>query len=169
MKNKLHPGIKWQWRLSSYFGYLFFILFFGIWIGAFVGVFIGKPLLTIFLFSFFLLIFLIILTEIWIYLAFNRWFYEFTDTNLKQERGVIWKTYSNVPYEKIQNVDIRRGIIARIMGFSAVHIQTAGYSATSQRYGYGSEGYIPAVNIGEAERIRDFIMKKTTQRTKGGL
>lgn len=107
-----------------------------------------------------LIVVVLSLGEIWVRMAYNRWFYEFTDSNLRQERGVIWKTYSNVPYDRIQNIDIRRGIIARILGFSSVHIQTAGYSVSPNGAGYGAEGYIPAVEIKEAENIRDFIIKK---------
>ena len=78
---------------------------------------------------------------------------------------MIWKTYSNVPYERVQNVDIRRGIIARIFGFSSVNIQTAGYSGYVRGgYAYGSEGYIPALDMGEAERVRDFLMKRISKR-----
>jgi membrane protein YdbS with pleckstrin-like domain len=104
-------------------------------------------------------------------MAYNRWFYEFTKDNLKIERGIIWKRYSNVPYERVQNVDIRRGIIARMLGFSSVMIQTAGYSGAApgwqMRFGrarYNSamntEGYIPAVDTEGAEKIRDFLMKR---------
>ena len=92
-------------------------------------------------------------------MSYNRWFYEFNDDCLKLERGIIWKRYSNVPYERIQNVDIHRGIIARMFGFSSLMIQTAGYSAKAN-----AEGYIPAVEISQAEQIRTFVMKKITRR-----
>jgi len=110
----------------------------------------------------------IMLIELYVSMSYNRWFYEFTGTELKLERGVIWKRYSNIPYQRIQNVDISRGIIARLCGFSTVHIQTAGYSYSSGT-GFGSEGYIPAVDAAEAERIRAFVMKKISERGHSGL
>ena len=103
-------------------------------------------------------------------MAYNRWFYEFTPTELKLERGIIWKRYSNIPYDRVQNVDIHRGIIARITGFSTVEIQTAGFHMSSGRHGGArSEGHIPGVSIEAAEKIREFVMKKISHRSKGGL
>ena len=167
MKSKLHPGVKWQWRISSYVGSLFFVIFLGIWVGFAISTFTENALQTIFLSALFILIILIIWTEIWIYLSYNRWFYEFTQDNLKIEYGVIWKTYKNVPYERVQNVDIHRGIIARVLGFSVVSIQTAGYSGgySGRNVGYGAEGTIPAVEINQAEKIRDFVIKKISKKS----
>ncbi|MDP3987240.1 MAG: PH domain-containing protein [Nanoarchaeota archaeon] len=104
---------------------------------------------------------MIIVGEIYARMAYNRWFYEFNEDGLKIERGIIWKRYSNVPYERIQNVDVHRGILARMLGFSSVMIQTAGYSARAV-----SEGNIPAISVDGAEKIRAFIMKKITQRRR---
>jgi putative membrane protein len=101
-------------------------------------------------------------------MAYNRWFYEFTDTQLRVEKGIIWKRYSNIPYQRVQNVDITRGIIARICGFSSVNIQTAGYSVPANARGH-SEGYIPAVDVKEAEKIREFLMKKINKKSSSGL
>jgi len=102
-------------------------------------------------------------------MAYNRWFYEFTGDQLRVERGIIWKRYSNVPYQRVQNVDITRGIVARICGFSSVNIQTAGYSAPANAHGRSPEGYIPAVATGEAEKIREFLMKKINKKNSSGL
>lgn len=91
-------------------------------------------------------------------MTYNRWLYDFDDTGLRTERGIIWKKYSTVPYKRIQNVDIRRGIIARMFGFSSIFIHTAGYAS-----GIGSEGYIPGVGVEEAEKIRSFLMGKISK------
>lgn len=163
--DKLHPGAKWSFRIGAYIFALFFIVFFGFF--AFplliIALTIFKATSIYYLLTaiFFLLILfvIIILVEIWVRMSYNRWFYEFTDDGLRLERGVIWKRYSNIPYERIQNVDIHRGIIARMLGFSTVMIQTAGYSGSPI-----SEGHIPAVEVHKAEQIRSFVMKKVTKR-----
>ena len=63
---------------------------------------------------------------------------------------------------------MRRGIFARIFGFSTLNIQTAGYSGGYGGYGRGmSEGYIPAVSIKEADKRRTFLMKKISGRKSG--
>jgi membrane protein YdbS with pleckstrin-like domain len=175
MRKQLHPGARWLFRLQIFWVVIFLTIFLGSFIIPFsitsnieTG---SNQFVRTMIYGFILLFVLIaVIGEIWVRMAYNRWFYEFTDSNLKQERGVIWKTYSNVPYERIQNVDIRRGIIARMMGFSTIMIQTAGYSSPMNGRGYNAEGYIPAVGVKEAEQIRDFIIKKITKKkTNQGL
>ena len=177
MKKQLHPGARWLFRMQAFWGIVFLSIFLGFFVFPFIfsfSLFISDTpnilgnFLKLFLLWIFSVIVLMIVVEIWVRMSYNRWFYEFTESNLKQERGVIWKTYSNLPYERIQNVDIRRGIIARVFGFSSLNIQTAGYSShVSGAYGYNSEGYIPAVDMNEAERVRDFLMKKLSGRKHG--
>jgi len=167
MKQQLHLGAIWQFRIGGYFLFGFLGIFFGIWIIAPIAAFLLNSLDTslgsiagiVALSVLAYLVFVIVVSEIYSRMSYNRWFYEFTNDGLKLERGIIWKRYSNVPYERIQNVDIHRGIIARMLGFSSLMIQTAGYSA--QAY---AEGYIPAVDMRHAEQIRTFLMKKITSR-----
>jgi len=149
---KLHKGVKWQFRFG---GYIFFI---------FIGLLFLVPLMTVegglllfILLSYVLLT--IIITEIAITLIYNNWKYEFTNEELKLERGVIFKRYSHIPYERIQNIDIYRGILARILGFSTIRLQTAGYSGTPH-----SEGTIPAVEKEQAVKIKDFVIKKVSHK-----
>lgn len=76
---------------------------------------------------------------------------------------MIWKKYVTIPYERIQNVDIYRGIFARILGLSDLQIQTAGMSATVGSYGIsgaGAEGRLPGVSQEEAEKLRDELVKR---------
>ncbi len=177
MKKQLHPGAKWLFRIKGFFGSLAFLWVIG-WVLFFPLSMIFKGIAmnnieTIFAMGFgailFYLIAVIIVAEIYARMAYNRWFYEFTSDNLKIERGIIWKRYSNVPYERVQNVDITRGIIARLCGFSSVNIQTAGYSYTGRGMP-SSEGHIPAVNPEEAEQIRDFLIRKISKKgSKSGL
>jgi len=174
MKKQLHPGARWLFRLQIFWVIIFLTIFLGsiiIPLSINSSIKTGSNQFVKIIYGFILLFVLIaMLGEIWVRMAYNRWFYEFTETNLKQDRGVIWKTYSNVPYERIQNVDIRRGIIARILGFSSIFIQTAGYSVNARGINSSAEGYIPAVGVEEAERIRDFIIKKIAKKkTNQGL
>lgn len=178
MKNQLHPGAKWLFRFRAYLGAIFLLIFLSWFIIPIIFVVFKSAfemsnaanlagiigVVTVYI------ILVIIIGEIYSRMAYNRWFYEFTSDNLKVEKGIIWKRYSNVPYERVQNVDIQRGIIARIMGFSSVMIQTAGYSYTGRGAMPGSEGYLPAVSIDAAEKIREFLIKKISRKgSKSGL
>lgn len=168
-RSKLHPAARWLFRLRAY-GLMFVLLIFLIVFSLSIAVGIAKSGWAIAAIGFilFCILILIIIGEIYARLSYNCWAYEFTDTNLKLERGIIWKRYSNIPYERVQNVDIRRGILAQIFGFSSVLVQTAGYSAPMTTGGLGhagmsAEGFIPAVSAKEAEQIRDFLMRKISK------
>lgn len=170
----LHPGVKWLWRAQYLFGAIILSGFVGIWGGGLVYAILSNnqpmSLKTVFVMIAAFVLAMVIITiinEVYLRLAYNRWFYELTPEGLKIEKGIIWKRYSSIPYERIQNIDIRRGIFARYFDYSELNIQTAGYSGMPTRGAgiYGSEGYIPAVDMKHAEEIRDFILKKIARRT----
>ena len=174
---KLHPGAKWLFRIKAYFAGIPLLIFL-LWFGGFFGIMLETALkkgagaiVTAILISFlFYIIAIIIIGEIYSRMAYNRWFYEFAKDELKLERGIIWKRYSNVPYQRVQNVDIHRGILARMLGFSTIDIQTAGFHMAYGRRGGGarSEGHIPAVSPKKAEQIREMLMKKISKRGGAG-
>ena len=99
----------------------------------------------------------------WANLLYKNYLYELTKETIKIERGVIWKKYISIPYERIQNVDIYRGVLARILGLSELHIQTAGYSGYIQ-----TEGRLPGLSREDAEKIREDLIQRA-KGTKQGL
>lgn len=172
MKKNLHPGAKWLFRVRGYFGaifLIFFLFFFVLSAGAFLFSFLGSGgfILVLLMLLVFFIAGVVVLAEIYARMAYNRWFYEIGPDNIRLERGIIWKKYSNIPYERVQNIDINRGILARMFGFSSLQIQTAGYSIPTRGYGGHSEGYIPAVELEEAEKIREFVLKKIKGKKSG--
>jgi membrane protein YdbS with pleckstrin-like domain len=163
--DKLHPGAKWMFRIQTYFGLIILLIFIAFPIHVKFAL-SGYSSFIIYLVP--ILLIYIVIAEIFIHWAYNNWQYELTQDSLKIEKGVIIKKYKSIPYERVQNVDITRGIIARIFGFSTIDIQTAGYSAYAAKGGVGqSEGHLPALSIDQAERIRDFLMKKITGKKQG--
>ncbi len=114
-----------------------------------------------------LLIFLII-TGFWIFLihicaklSYKNYKYELTEDGFRKELGVLRKKYVTIPYERIQNVDIYRSIIARILGLSDLNIQTAGASGyPGGGRGYGAEGRLPGLSKEDAEQVRDELIHR---------
>ena len=125
--------------------------------------FLGSPLLWIIL----IFVGLIIFNYIWARLSYYFYRYELTDISYRAERGVIWKRYVSIPYERIQNVDIYRGIIARILGLSDIHIQTAGISAGGK--GMWAEGRLPGLSIEKAEEMREGLIRRVKGIKEQGL
>ena len=108
----------------------------------------------------------------WAKLYYNLYKFELTEDAFKKEHGVIWKRYVSIPYERIQNIDIHRGVLARILRLSDLMIQTAGYAGvTYGRYGaFGRdpEGRLPGLSKERAEEIREELIKRA-KGTKSGL
>ena len=109
-----------------------------------------------------------ILAYIWARLSYNFYRYELAGDGFRKELGVIWKKYVTIPYDRIQNVDIYRGIWARILGLSDIHIQTAGMGATG-KYGALSEGRLPGLSREIAEQLRDELIHRARQSKNQGL
>ena len=167
--NQLHPGARWIFRANAYYPMIFIgffltafssILFYAISSSGTATVWANIVLYVLIVIGF---------GELYTRLSYNRWRYEVTPEAIKIEHGIIWKKSTSIPYQRIQNIDIYRGIIAQVCKFSTVYIETASQPGWGGNYGsifrnrYGkrmSEGYLPAVSIADAEKIADFVMKK---------
>ncbi len=104
---------------------------------------------------------------IWANLSYRFYKYELTEQGFRKESGILYKRYVTIPYEKIQNIDINRGIMTQILGLSDLNIQTAGSSAVMGRggliSGIGSEGRLPGLSKETAEKIRDELVKRSNK------
>ena len=115
---------------------------------------------------------LLVLCFVWAKLTYHFYRYELTEAGFRKELGVIYKKYVTIPYDRIQNMDIYRGILARILGLSDLNIQTAGASAVVARSGIagiGSEGRLPALSREIAEQLRDELIQRARQSKNQGL
>lgn len=164
---QLHPRAIWLFFLSgsltSIIGtlpiiYLFFVFLDimevakktpGIWVPG-----IPSPLHLIWI-----VLLIIIVKYIWAYLTWKFYKYELREDGFRKEHGVIWKKYVSIPYSRIQNVDVYRGILARLLGLSDIQVQTAG-GITMGSYGAFSEGRLPGIAKEEAELLRDELIRR---------
>ena len=113
----------------------------------------------------------LVLCFVWAKLTYRFYRYELREEGFRKESGVIYKKYVTIPYDRIQNVDIDRGILSRFLGLSDLNIQTAGASASVSRYGAsgGAEGRLPAVSKEVAEQLRDELIRRARQSKNQGL
>jgi len=105
---------------------------------------------------------------IWAKWTYNFWQYEAGEDTFKMEHGVIWKRYVSIPYERIQNIDIHRGVFARLLGLSDLRIQTAGFGGMHGKWGSSAEGNLPGIERNKAEELREQLIKRV-KGTKQGL
>lgn len=106
---------------------------------------------------------------IWSRLTLHFYKYQLSENGFQKEHGVLWKKYVTIPYERIQNVDIYQGILARLLGLADLHIQTAGMSSTIGSYGGSSEGRLPGLLFEDAKKLRDEVIRRAKQSSKQGL
>lgn len=156
-KYKLHPKSVW-------------IFFF-----RFIWVFIIYYLLFLLLFAtllpfsaeFYLIFSPVLLALVvgfciaWAKLSYHFYRFELSNEGFRKELGVVFKRYTSIPYERIQNVSITRGIIDRILGLSRVQVFTAGTAL--------NEGNLPGLSKESAEQIRDHLVHSSRQARMRGL
>ena len=125
---QLHPRAVWFFFFSSLYRWFFIFLFFGVFFintllksnkSVEIAGYTGLLLVVVFV--------LIVLLYIWAKLSYRFYHYELTENGFRKESGVITKKYVTIPYDRIQNVDIYRGILARLLGLSDLQIQTHFY------------------------------------------
>ena len=83
---------------------------------------------------------------------YRRYQYTFTDDTFDIESGVLNRREREIPYGRVQNVDISRNIIQRLLGLSAINLETAGGGST--------EAAIRYVTADAATTIQDELRRR---------
>jgi len=107
----------------------------------------------------------LVLTFLRAYWHYKSCQYKIKPNSIMVKKGIFLVHEAEVPFERIQNVDIFRGVLHRMLGLSSIYIQTSGYSESTEAVlekhpGFVSEADIDGISKVEAERIRHEIMKK---------
>lgn len=153
----LDPKAVWLFFFRWILFFLIIMWFFSGWIMIFL---IGS------LGSIVSLIIALISAFLWAKLVYQFYRYELTEDGFRKEFGVIAKKYVTIPYERIQNINIERGILDRIIGLSALKIFTAGTGLAGQ---IGSEGLLPGLSKDTAEELRNQLTHLSRQTKSSGL
>jgi len=138
----------WTWRFS-----LMWILIIWFCIG---------PLIFVVPSIFPVLIFISLLTVVtgrwWAYLYWENYSFAILEDKVVINQGVITKRRVSIPYERIQNVNVVKGILERMYDVANVHIETAGGTHV------GPEGAI----MGQVnpDHLEDHILTEV-ERTRG--
>ena len=163
---QLDPKAVWLFFIQRLIGFVILFSILGIMFGFTLFAALSETgLLSTFAVPGFLagaivIIFLLLFSFLTAKLSYSNYKYELREDGFRKESGIILKKYVTVPYERIQNVDIYRGLIPRMLGLSDLQIQTAGYSGNNGKGG-GSEGRLPAISTQEAEELRDKLIRRS--------
>lgn len=97
---------------------------------------------------------------VWEFARYRRYRYELTPDTLDIRSGILSRREREIPYERVQNVDVAQNVIQRALGIAAVRIETAG--------GGGSEAHLRYVERVEADRLQNEISRRKRSRAAGG-
>lgn len=88
------------------------------------------------------------------WLSWRRFRYGIGEREIVIESGILSRTRRSIPFDRIQDVDIERGPLARLFGLAKLRIETGGSGK--------DEGVLDSVSLDEAERIRAALRGKRT-------
>ncbi|MEX0748694.1 MAG: PH domain-containing protein [Candidatus Saccharimonadales bacterium] len=148
----LHPNAIWLFFIY-YIGHSVFLLPL-ILIGAFF-----EPWLVVLLGVY------LVVHYVAARITYKNYRFEITPVAFTKEYGIIHKQAATIPLEQIENVNISRNLIDRMLGLSHIEIETAGTGGAKSRMILGgttsaSEGYIPGVAAAEADDLRDLMLAR---------
>ncbi|MFC7214936.1 PH domain-containing protein [Saliphagus sp. GCM10025334] len=87
---------------------------------------------------------------------YYRFEYALTEDTVDVASGVFSRRAREIPYRRIQNVDVRQGVFHRVVGLAVVSIETAGGGET--------EAALDFVGEDEAKRLQREIRRRTARR-----
>jgi len=80
---------------------------------------------------------------------YRAWSYSFDADELQLARGIMTRTHSIVPIERVQHIDVAQGPIERSLGLSRLIVHTAGTAH--------SRVVLPGLSEARAHEMRDEI------------
>ncbi len=82
----------------------------------------------------------------------QRFEYELARDTLNIDSGVLFRREREIPYRRIQNVDIRRSLVQRLLNIARLNIETAGGGSTEAQLQY--------VSMSEARRVQEHVQER---------
>ena len=93
----------------------------------------------------------IIVSVVWAQLEWSRWQWSVFDDALELRHGVVSRSASLVPFHRIQQIDLHRDPIERMLGLSTLVLRTA--AATS-------DAKIPGIDADHADGLRHRLLAR---------
>lgn len=155
-RRHLSPQVIWSFFLN-------YLALTGIVLPMFAIAIFFEPLLVGVVFASYILI-----TFFVAIIIYQHFYFEIDRVGFKKDYGVIHKRHVSIPFKQIQNVNINRTIIDRILGIAKIDIETAGSSNTIPREILGgnktkAEGFLAGVSLADAKIIHDLLLHRAAE------
>jgi putative membrane protein len=76
-------------------------------------------------------------------------------SEIRIDSGIFSRTHRSIPFDRIQDVDISQGVLARLFGIAKVKLETGGSSGPK-----ADEGVLQAIPLKRAEDLRNLIRSR---------
>lgn len=86
-------------------------------------------------------------------LYWRRFEYRVGAHEIRIDSGIVSRTHRSIPFDRVQDVDISQGPLARLLGLAKVKFETGG-SAGSE------EASLPAIALARAEALREHVRSR---------
>ena len=93
---------------------------------------------------------LLVVTAISLVLYWRRFEYRVGDSEIRIDSGIFSRTHRSIPFDRVQDVDIIQGPVARLLGLATVKFETGGSAGKE-------EGILQAVSLDRAEALRELV------------
>lgn len=87
-----------------------------------------------------------------IFLSWLRFTFTVEDGEIRIDSGVISRQHRIIPFDRVQDVNIEQGLIARALGLAKVRLETGGSGKAG-----AEEGELNAITLADADALRDQI------------
>jgi len=93
---------------------------------------------------------LLVFVAVGLYLYWSRFEFRVGETEIRIDSGIFSRTHRSIPFDRIQDVDITQGPVARLLGLARVRFET-GASAGKE------EGVLHAIALERAQALRELV------------
>ncbi|HKH27990.1 MAG TPA: PH domain-containing protein, partial [Sphingomicrobium sp.] len=91
-----------------------------------------------------------------LFLYWRRFEYRVGENEIRIDSGILNRTHRSIPFDRIQDVDITQGPLARVLGLAKVKFETGGTAGEE-------EGVLQAILLERAQELRTLIRARRGQ------
>ena len=99
------------------------------------------------------IVLLLLFMAIGVFLHWRRFEFRVGANEIRIDSGILSRTHRSIPFDRIQDVDITQGPLARLLGLARVKFETGGSSGEE-------EGVLQAIRLERAEALRTLVRSR---------
>ena len=98
---------------------------------------------------------LLVVLAVSVFLYWRRFEYRVGESEIRIDSGIISRNHRSIPFDRIQDVDISQGPLARLLGVASVKLETGGGAKDE-------EGVLHAIAMQRAQELRELVRARRT-------